>query len=225
MSEQVSHQSLQRRLLWWWVLVGSIAVLSFGGRAADDSAPVTDTFYRYDTFAFGVVLYLLLLSLVFLIAAGLDLRDAFALRRPASWRQAGLLAAGAFVTMWIVAVGLEQLFHAGEEQGLDPEQLAVDRLPPFLLNLVLAAVIVPIVEELIYRGIGFRLLVQFGEIAAIVVTSFAFALTHGIIEGIPVFFVIGAALGFVRSRTGSIYPSMLMHGVFNGLQMVLGAAT
>ena len=225
MSEPVTHQSLQRRLLWWWVLVGSIAVLSFGGRAADDSEPVTDTFYRYDTFAFGVVLYLLLLSLIFLIAAGMDLREAFALRRPASWRQAGLLAVGAFVTMWLVAVALEQILHAGEEQGLDPERLAVDRLPPFLLNLVLAAVIVPIVEELLYRGIGFRLLVQFGEIAAIVVTSFAFALTHGIIEGIPVFFVIGAALGFVRSRTGSIYPSMLMHGVFNGLQLVLGAAT
>ncbi len=34
---------------------------------------------------------------------------------------------------------------------------------------------------------------------------------------------IGAALAFVRSRTGSIYPAMLMHGAFNGTQMLLGA--
>lgn len=220
----MTERSLQRRLLWWWILVGSIAVLTFGGRAADDTPPASDTFYRYDTFAFGVVLYVLLLSLVLLIAAGMDLREAFALRRPASWKRAGLIAVGAFVTMWIVAAILEQIFHAGEEQGLDPERLSVDHLAPFLLNVVLAAVIVPIVEELIYRGIGFTLLAQFGDIAAIVLTSFAFALAHGIVEGLPVFFVIGAALAFVRSRTGSIYPAMLMHGVFNGIQVVLGAA-
>jgi membrane protease YdiL (CAAX protease family) len=221
----MSEQRLQRKLIAWWMLVGSIAVLTFGGRAASDSEPARDTFYRYDTAAFGVVLYVLLFSLALLIASGLDLREAFALRRPVSWGRAGLVALGAFVSMWIIAAFLEQIFHAGEEQGLDPEQLAVDRLPPFVLNLVVAAVVVAIVEELIYRGIGFTLLSQFGELAAIVVTSFAFALAHGIVEGLPVFFVIGAALAFVRSRTGSIYPAMLMHGAFNGIQIALGAAT
>jgi membrane protease YdiL (CAAX protease family) len=221
----MSEQRLQRKLIAWWLLVGSLAVLTFGGRAASDSEPARDTFYRYETAAFGVVLYLLLLSLVLLIAAGLDLREAFALRQPASWGRAALVTLGAFVAMWIGAVILEQIFHAGEEQGLDPERLTVDRVPPFLVNLALAAVIVAVVEELIYRGIGFTLLSQFGHIAAIAVTSIAFALAHGIVEGIPVFFMIGAALGFVRSRTGSIYPAMLMHGAFNGIQVVLGAVT
>jgi membrane protease YdiL (CAAX protease family) len=221
----MSEQRLQRKLIGWWVLVGSIAVLTFGGRAASDSEPANDAFYRYETAAFGVVLYLILLSFVLLIASGLDLREAFALRRPASWSQAALIALGTFVGMWLVAAVLEQIFRAGEEQGLDPERLSVDRVPPFLVNVVLAAVIVPVVEELIYRGIGFTLLAQFGDVAAIVVTAIAFALAHGIVEGIPVFFVIGASLAFVRSRTGSIYPSMLMHGVFNGIQVVLGAAT
>jgi membrane protease YdiL (CAAX protease family) len=40
-----------------------------------------------------------------------------------------------------------------------------------------------------------------------------------------VFFVIGAALAFVRSRTESIYPAMLMHGTFNAIQLIGGAAT
>jgi membrane protease YdiL (CAAX protease family) len=219
----MSERQLQRKLIAWWVLVGSLALLTFGGRAASDSEPARDAFYRYDTAAFGFVLYVLLLSFVLLIATGLDLREAFGLRRPASWRQAALVALGAFVAMWIGAAILEQIFHAGEEQGLDPERLTVDRVPPFLVNLVVVAGVVAVIEELIYRGIGFRLLQQFGDLAAIAVTSFAFALAHGIVEGIPVFFVIGAALGFVRSRTGSIYPSMLMHGVFNGIQLVLGA--
>ena len=216
---------MQRKLIWWWVLVGSIAVFSFAGRAASDDAPDNEVFYRYDTVAVGLVLYLLLFSFALLIATGLDFREAFALRPPASWRRAALTALGAFVAMWVLAAVLEQLFHAGEEQGLDPKQLSTDLLPPFLLNLVLAAVIVPVVEELIYRGLGFTLLVQFGDLAAISMTAIAFALAHGIVEGIPVFFVIGAALAFVRSRTNSIYPSMIMHGTFNGIQVILGAAT
>jgi membrane protease YdiL (CAAX protease family) len=221
----MSERTMQRKLIWWWVLVGSIAVFSFAGRAASDDAPDNEVFYRYDTVAVGLVLYLLLFSFALLIATGLDFREAFALRRPASWRRAALTALGAFVAMWVLAAVLEQLFHAGEEQGLDPKQLSTDLLPPFLLNLVLAAVIVPVVEELIYRGLGFTLLVQFGDLAAISMTAIAFALAHGIVEGIPVFFVIGAALAFVRSRTNSIYPSMIMHGTFNGIQVILGAAT
>jgi len=221
----MNERVLQRKLVWWWVLVGAIAVFSFAGQATSDDAPNREAFYRYDTVVVGTILYLLLVSFALLIATGLNLRDAFALRRPASWRRAALIALGAFVTMWIVAGILEQIFHAGEEQGLDPRQLSVDVLPPFLLNLVLAAIFVPVVEELIYRGIGFTLLVQFGDLAAIALTAFMFALAHGILDGIPVFFVIGTALAFVRSRTKSIYPCMLMHGLFNGIQVILGAAT
>jgi membrane protease YdiL (CAAX protease family) len=225
MASGINESVMQRKLVWWWVLVGAIAVFSFAGQASSDNAPDPNAFYRYGTVAVGVILYLLLLSFALLIATGLDLREAFALRRPASWRRAALIAFGAFVAMWIVAAILEQIFHAGEEQGLDPRQLSVDVLPPFLLNVVLAAVLVPIIEELIYRGLGFTLLAQFGDLAAIVLTAFTFALAHGILDGIPVFFVIGAALAFVRSRTASIYPCMLMHGLFNGIQVIMGAAT
>ena len=212
-----------RRLGAWWVVVGSLAVLSFGGRAASDEAPDRDAFYRFDTAAVGLVFYAVILVATLLLATGLDVREAFALRRPASWRRAAGLALGVFVAMWIAAAILEQIFHAGEEQGLDPDRITSGRVPAFLVNFVLAAAIVPVVEELLYRGIGFTLLAQFGQVAAIVITAFAFALAHGIVEGLPVFFVIGAAFAFVRSRTGSIYPAIAMHGAFNGAQMLLGA--
>ena len=225
MSEHGLQASLQRRLVWWWVLVGSIAVLSFAGRASSETEPDPNVFYRYDTFLVGLVLYLLLLGLILLIATGLDVRRIFALRRPDSWTRAVLIAGASFVAMWIAAALLELAFHAGEEQGLDPDRLSVDKLAPFLLNVGLAAIVVPVIEELIYRGVGFTLLAQFGDVAAIVVTSLAFALAHGILDGLPVFFVIGAALATVRSRTQSIYPCMLMHGLFNAVQVVLGAAS
>jgi membrane protease YdiL (CAAX protease family) len=220
MTEKVLH----RKLVWWWVLVGSLSVLIFIGQETSDEPP-PDTLYQYTTALLNIPYYLLLLGLVLLIAVGLDRREAFALKRPESWRRAGLLALGVFVAMWITAAALEQFLRAGEEQGLDPRQITSGDVPPFLLSALVIAVLGPIVEELTFRGLGFYLLSQFGDLAAIVVTSFAFALAHGIVAGIPVFFVIGAALAFVRSRTGSIYPAMLMHGSFNAIQLIGGAAT
>jgi sodium transport system permease protein len=206
---------VSRRLAAWSLLVGSLAVLTFGARAASDEEPDANAFYRYDTVAIAGFYYALLFGIALAIGSGLGVRDAFGLRRPDSWRRAVRIMLGT----------LDAILHAGEEQGLDPRKITADDVPPFLLNVAFIAVVVPIVEELVYRGIGYRLLLQLGGWAAIGVPAFAFALAHGIVEGIPVFFVIGVALGFVRHRTGSIYPAMLMHGIFNGIQAILGALT
>ena len=58
--------------------------------------------------------------------------------------------------------------------------------------------------------------------AAIVVTAIAFALTHGIVVGVPIFFIIGIGLGFMRSQTKSLYPPVLIHAGFNGIGVVAG---
>ena len=77
-------------------------------------------------------------------------------------------------------------------------------------------------EELTFRGLGYYLLSQFGAWAAIVITALTFALAHGLLVGIPVFFVIGAGLALLRYSTDSLYPPILVHMAFNGLQMVIG---
>lgn len=215
---------MSRRLLGWWVLVGSLSLLLFVGQETADDPP-DDTLYRWDTGVLNIPFFLLILGLLLVIAAGIDRREAFGLTRPRSWPRAAGLIAALFIPMWVVAGVIDRLVGAGEEQGLDPRQITADDVAPFILNAFVLAGLGPIVEELTFRGLGFHLLSQFGDAAAIVVTSLAFALAHGIVEGIPVFFVIGAALGIVRSRTGSIYPAVLMHGIFNAIQLAGGAAT
>lgn len=221
MSSGIDERRLQRKLIAWWALVAVLAVLGFSAQAADEE-PAQDVLYRYSTFVFGSFFYLLVLAVVLLIASGIDRREAFALRRPSSWGLAAGLAVGLLVSLLIVASVLEPVLGAGDEQGLDPTGWDSDRAPAFALNAFVTAVLGPIVEEALFRGIGFYLLAQFGQVAAIVVTAIAFALTHGILVGLPIFFIIGVGLGFIRSRTGSIYPPVLLHAGFNGIALIGG---
>jgi membrane protease YdiL (CAAX protease family) len=87
---------------------------------------------------------------------------------------------------------------------------------------VLAA---PVVEELTFRGLGFSLFSRYGNVVALVVTSAAFAAAHGLVNGFPALFLFGTAVAFLRIRTGSLYPGMLLHGTFNALALAVAFAT
>lgn len=218
----MNQARLQRKLVAWWVLVGGLAVLGFAARAAEDGEPAQDVLYRYEAAVYGALFYLLILGIVLVIASGIDPREAFALRSPTSWGVAAGIAVGLLVSLLVVSALLEPVLGAGEEQGLDPTGWRPERAGALALNAVVTALLGPLVEEFLFRGIGFYLLAQFGQLAAIVVTSIAFALTHGIAVGLPIFFIIGVGLGFIRSRTGSIYPALLLHAGFNGIALVGG---
>ena len=217
----MNQARLQRKLVAWWVLVGGLAVLGFAARASEEE-PATDVLYRYDAAVYGGLFYLLILGIVLVIASRIDPREAFALRSPTSWAVAAGIAVGLLVSLLVVSALLEPVLGAGEEQGLDPTGWRPERAGAFALNAVVTALLGPLVEEFLFRGIGFYLLAQFGQLAAIVVTSIAFALTHGIAVGLPIFFILGVGLGFIRSRTESIDPALLLHAGFNSIALVGG---
>jgi membrane protease YdiL (CAAX protease family) len=93
------------------------------------------------------------------------------------------------------------------------------------VNCVAVAVVAPFVEELMFRGLGYRLLEPFGRWHAILGIGLAFALVHGLLAGFPILFFFGAALAWLRSRTGSVFPGMLLHAFFNGATLVLAVST
>ena len=79
----------------------------------------------------------------------------------------------------------------------------------------------PFVEELTFRGEGQSLLRVFGRWTSIVVVGVAFGLAHGLIEGLIVLVPFGIALAWLRDRTDSVVPGMFVHGLFNGVTLVL----
>lgn len=211
------------RLVAWLVLVGALAAFAYIGRAAGGDPP-EDVLYRYDTAVGSAILYGLVLATVLLICRGAPTRALLALRRPKSWGQAAGIALAIFGGMLVLGVALDPFLDAGEEQGLTPEEWEADRADAFAANAVVVAGVAPIVEELTYRGLGFSLLQRFGQAAAILIVGGIFGLGHGLITALPILTAFGIGLAFLRSRTESIYPPILLHAVFNGLSLALAVA-
>lgn len=161
-----------------------------------------------------------MLAIALLIAIGLPKRELFALRRPSSWKLAAGLVVAILITVYIVS-GLFGLFlDPSEEQGLLPDRWRPDRAAQYAANFVVVVGLVPIVEELLFRGLGFTLLRRFGDGVALIATSLLFAAAHGLIEAFPVIAAFGLGLAFLRARTESIYPCMVAHALFNSIAML-----
>jgi uncharacterized protein len=210
------------RLAGWIVLVGSLAALNYASRFISGKPPA-DTLYQYGTAISGLVFYAITVGLLAWIAQGLT-RWQLGLRRPRSWGRALGLTLSVLIALLIVEVALEAILHATREQGLEPPRWEPDKAVPFGLNALVVVLIAPFVEELTFRGVGFALLSRFGALVALAGTSAAFAAAHGLVAGFPALFVFGLAVAFLRLRTGSLYPGMLLHASFNALALATAFA-
>ena len=124
--------------------------------------------------------------------------------------------------MILAAAGLlGQVLDAGDEQGLVPDAWDGSRAVPFLANTLVVVLVAPFVEELLYRGLGMSLLFPFvGPLFSIAITGLAFGLAHGLVLGLPVLTIFGITLGWLRWKTDSVYPGMVVHGIFNGAALL-----
>lgn len=199
-------------------------MLSYAARFSERGAALqSDVFFRWSTAIGTFALDGVLLLVTVLIARGLPLRDTFALRSPPSWSDAGRIALIALAASWAASLVLElTVGHAMREQAV-PQYFDATRIAPFAANAVAIAVWVPIVEESLCRGLGFALLAPLGERVAIVGSAAAFALAHGAVLDLPWVLVTGLGLGYLRARTGSLYPSIGLHAAVNGIAVLASA--
>ena len=76
-------------------------------------------------------------------------------------------------------------------------------------------------EELLFRGVILSGLRRYGTWPAIVISSLLFALAHASIYRLLPTFCLGLMLGYIVVKTGSIYCSMLLHALNNGVAVTL----
>lgn len=210
------------RLIAWLGVVGALTALNYAARYAGDARPDRDLFYRWDTFVGALIQFLLMLGLVLWIARRGPARQLLALRPPRSWARAAGMMLVVFVAVMVGGALLEPVLEPGEEQGLVPERWRPERAEEFAANFAATATLIPVVEELTFRGLGYSLLARYGRVVAIVGTGVIFGLAHGLVLALPILVGFGIGLAWLRSRSESVYPGMVLHGLFNAASLALG---
>lgn len=138
---------------------------------------------------------------------------------------------------YVVAIGQVVgilLVFLGPEQHV--EQVAVKHLKStmqfpllFLLTIVAIISIVPIAEEILFRGFLQRWLVQnLGRVKGIALASLLFAIFHfsmsqkwDNIELLLSLFILSCFLGFIYERQGSLWAPIGLHTTFNTISVMM----
>jgi membrane protease YdiL (CAAX protease family) len=210
-----------RRLAGWTIVVALMSLVAYGARVSGDRPP-KDVAFRWESSIGAALQYAILLGIVLALTWGLDRHRFLALRPPKSWwRAAGISALVIFVVFVVTAI-VAQFGNADEEQGLIPESFDSSRAAQFAAYAVVVVLVAPVVEELMFRGVGFALLEPLGQTAAILLTGLAFALVHGLVIGFAVIASFAIGLGYLRARTTSIYPCVVLHASFNAFGLAVG---
>lgn len=215
---------MNARLIGWGLFVGFLATLAYISHFTGDQ-PAKDTAFRWESSISGLIAYAIFFGVVMLLTRGLERRSFLALRRPTSWGLATRISILVIVAVALISAAVAPFGSPGEEQGLIPERFDSHRIAQFAAFAAIVVLVGPIVEELTFRGVGYGLLERFGRTTAIVLVGLAFGLIHGLVAGFPVIVTFGIGLAYLRSRTGSIYPCILLHAGFNAFGLALGVAS
>jgi CAAX protease family protein len=214
---------MKKALALWSTFVAAFATLSYTLRFTEGKPP-KDLLYKWSTVVGNLFQYAVIAAIVYGIAGLGERRRLLALRRPTSWRTAAAIGVGIGVGMLVLSLLLGPLLNPGREQGVTPNRWEPDHAAAYIANGIVIAVVAPIVEELTFRGLGYSLLVRYGRWTAIVLVGVAFGLAHGLVEAFPFLAAFGAGLAYLRSRVDSVYPGMIVHGLFNATALTVAVS-
>ena len=152
-------------------------------------------------------------------------RDTFRLRVPprAAMVRLPMIAAAVVVAVYASLVVVPRFIPIPHDR--DDPLTAFLELPFGIATVVtLAAVLVPLLEEFLFRGwLQTRLERRFAPGTAIIATAVIFGLAHFQLFGLPVRVIFGLTAGYLAWSTRSIWPGVILHAIYNG--MLLGGGT
>jgi membrane protease YdiL (CAAX protease family) len=207
----------------WTTFVVAFASLSYAVRFTEGK-PQKDVLYQWSTVANSLVQYAIIALIVYAIAGLGNRRQLLALRRPTSWWVAARVGAAVGIGVTVLTAVLGPVLHPGREQGVTPDVWIPSHAAQYVANGIVICIVAPFVEELAFRGLGYSLLVPYGRWTAIVLVGVAFGAAHGLVEAFPFLAAFGAGLAYLRSRVDSVYPGMIVHGVFNATALAVAVS-
>ncbi len=85
----------------------------------------------------------------------------------------------------------------------------------FIIDFISIALLPPLIEEFIFRGIILSELMPYGKSFAIVGSAVFFASVHGSIEQMMYSFVYGVLFAYITVKTGSVLTAVIIHFLNN----------
>jgi sodium transport system permease protein len=149
--------------------------------------------------------------------------DTFQLRAPRIPAVIGaiLLGIGLAPASALLSYLQQKVWPAPPQAQRFMEQLFVPALQhhPILIP-ALVGVFAGVFEELLFRGpIQTALLRKSKPSNAILITAILFAAAHLDLHGLPLRAALGVILGWIVYRTGSIFPAILVHALYDATQL------
>ena len=135
--------------------------------------------------------------------------------RPANWKYPVLGALGTLaLSIAVSQIGVEPEGVKQVIEGVrEPHQL--------MLSLVFLALLAPLVEELVFRGLLYGWVAgRWGSWPAVIVSTLAFAGAHWEPAHVVLVAPLGLLFGWLRRRTDSLLPSLFSHIVDNGFSLL-----
>ena len=209
---------------WWLVAPAVLFLLNFVGGAVSGGSDQSNAVYQLSLIAQTAVFDLLLAVYVVFAAwrSGGQVPETLALRRVPLWPAVRLVAVAA-VGLTVFELAIDPLTGAGKKQGIAPTHAphGSHQQAALAISLVVLVVLAPIAEELMFRGLCFAAMGRY----ALPGSAALFALAHGLPVLLAPIFVAGLVLGWVRARSGSLYPGMAVHMTLNAVAIAAALAT
>lgn len=228
--------SLKRRWLLWiglpaWVLVGFIAAAIIIGLVYEiaiqtgllNSAAINESIINTVIAALVYVLTLVIVIGVPLKARGIKTSKAeLGLTRWPSWTDIVFAPMG--FLLYLIAAGILLAAVTAIFPGFDADEAqevgfdGISHIYEYVLAFLTLVVVAPLAEEVLVRGYLYgKLRKVTSVVGAVVITSLLFSLMHFQWNVALNVLPLGIILALLRESTGSIWASVLLHMVKNGV--------
>jgi membrane protease YdiL (CAAX protease family) len=132
-----------------------------------------------------------------------------------------LVAAMLLLTMYVGKLIYGQGFEIQPHEELETIR-AYSQLPVRILIIITAAVIVPVFEEMLFRGLFQTMLrsILLKPWLSIAISSVIFALAHTNAGHWPGLFVLSVSMGYAYEKSGSLLRPIFIHSLFNATSVI-----
>lgn len=174
------------------------------------------------------LLLILAPTLIFAWLGGWDWKQTFNLRGSGSKVLIGAALLGMGLSAWapLIQEWQNKLWPA-DQQGAQQQFEDVVKIglqSHAVLNVIVLGLLAGVCEEMLFRGpIQNSLLRRVPAWFAIIAAALLFSAIHLDAHGFPIRALLGGLLGWIAWRSGSIFPAMLTHALFDTTQLALYA--